>query len=277
MMNILIPTDFSEIAHNAFLYGLHLAEKLQASITLLHVYPEEPIIRDFEIAPVVDLLHQKQVNQALEAFEVYGKEALTLTDKETPLNFRLEEGKASHVIAEVSGDYQLIIMGTMGIDSEEEKEYGSETKSVISQAQIPILVIPYPIKYHDIQHIAFATSFEPEQIPKIAQLLQWAHQFDAQLSLVHIEEGPTSEEDYLYAKIEQPFKIDGEVQTVGWYAMTHHDIIAGLQTFSYEQHADMLAMTTHERDYVSKWLGQSLSQEMSLYTIKPLLVFHQEM
>jgi len=276
MMQILIPTDFTDNSHNAFLYGLHLAEKLNASITLLHVYPENPVVRDFELPHIVDLLHQKQVDQAFEAFERYGTEAIQEIQKDVPVSFLLEEGRASHIIASQSPHYQLIVMGTMGIDSEEEKDYGSETRQVIQEAQCPVLAIPYPVKYKEIKHIAYATSFDPEQIPHIGKLLEWVHKLDAMLSIVHIEEDENSGADYTYARIEQPFRIDGEVQTVGWYAMTHSDIITGLQTFSYEQNADWLAMTTHERDFIERWMNNSTTEEMSLYTIKPLLAFHQE-
>ena len=38
MKNILFPTDFSENAKKAYIYALHIAEQLGASITTLHVY-----------------------------------------------------------------------------------------------------------------------------------------------------------------------------------------------------------------------------------------------
>ena len=37
-MKIVFPTDFSNAAENAYVYALKLAERLEASITVVHVY-----------------------------------------------------------------------------------------------------------------------------------------------------------------------------------------------------------------------------------------------
>ena len=38
MKNLLVPVDFSDYAHNACLYALHLASRDKAKVTLFHAY-----------------------------------------------------------------------------------------------------------------------------------------------------------------------------------------------------------------------------------------------
>ena len=42
MKKILFPTDFSDTANRAFLYALHLAERLSASIVTYHIFLPPP-------------------------------------------------------------------------------------------------------------------------------------------------------------------------------------------------------------------------------------------
>ena len=49
MKKILVPTDFSEVADNAFVHALELASKVDAELLLLHTY-ELPIV-DNQFAP----------------------------------------------------------------------------------------------------------------------------------------------------------------------------------------------------------------------------------
>jgi len=276
MKQLLVPTDFSESAHNAFEYALHFAEKIEASITLLHTYPEEPQIRDYEAPPIIDLLHEKKVDKALEEFDTYGREALVASKKEIELSYIIEEGKIASSIAHHSEKFDMVIMGTKGIESEEEKDYGSEARRAIEAASCPVLVIPFPNAFHPIHHITYATSYQSEEIPQIGRLLEWVHLLDAKLSIVHINTSNDHKYEHSYSRIEQPFSIDGKMQTIGWYELTHDDVIAGLQTFAHEEKSDWLVMTTHERDFIASLFGNSVTEEMSLYTLTPLLALHAQ-
>ena len=40
MKKILFPTDFSDVATNAFMYALNVANLFEAQILTLHVYPK---------------------------------------------------------------------------------------------------------------------------------------------------------------------------------------------------------------------------------------------
>src|SRR4051812_7903078 len=62
MKKILFPTDFSKASCNAFVYALHLAEKVGAEIITLHVYQFPVLDSNYIDVP----LYQAEVYESLE-------------------------------------------------------------------------------------------------------------------------------------------------------------------------------------------------------------------
>ena len=63
MKTIIIPTDFSPIAANALHYGINMAQAIDASILLLHVYQVPITMTDVPI--VLVSVEELQKNAAL--------------------------------------------------------------------------------------------------------------------------------------------------------------------------------------------------------------------
>src|SRR5690606_18432371 len=59
MMKILFPTDFSAAAENAYVYALKLADRLNATVTVLHVYEVLELHSWIEDATDTDQLNEK--------------------------------------------------------------------------------------------------------------------------------------------------------------------------------------------------------------------------
>ena len=68
MKTIIIPTDFSPIATNALHYGIDMAQTINASVLLMHVYQVPLAIAD---VPVVVISEDELKNNAEEKLNVY--------------------------------------------------------------------------------------------------------------------------------------------------------------------------------------------------------------
>jgi len=131
LANILVCIDGSEHAIKALSYGVKLAEKLGASITLLNVQER----RLYESSPkAAEELGEKILSKALDSI---GKRELKVSKK-------LEFGVPSDVIAEVAGkgNHDLVILGSRGLGTVERFLLGSVSDDVIHKAKCSVLIVP---------------------------------------------------------------------------------------------------------------------------------------
>ena len=128
LSNMLVCIDGSEHAISALKYGIQLAEKMGADITLLNVLEK----RMFEYAPdIVRDVGKKILSKAVES----------IGETKLKINERLEVGVPSNVIVEVAeeGNYDLIIMGSKGLGKVKRFLFGSVSEDVSHKAKCSVL------------------------------------------------------------------------------------------------------------------------------------------
>lgn len=271
---ILLPTDFSETAHNAFKYALHLAEEFGAKIFLLHIYDRISQEQDYLPKSFLDALKEEKIERAMEHFHSYEEEAQKSVGKEIAVSPILEMGNPSQVIAKMTNelDIDLVVMGTQGAASNAEKILGSITAKAIQDVACPLLAIPAEVSYQPIRNIMYCLSMTQNDIPVIQKLSEYALAFNAELSCTHVKS-----EDNTWEKIEMESLInlfDGEKnENIKFYIVNDVDIIRGIHLFVTQNNIDVLSMQTHRREMITRFFDKSLTREMILYTDVPLLVF----
>lgn len=273
---IMLPTDFSETAHNAFEYALHIAEQTGARIILLHVYHETPNPPSYMPKELLNSLKEEKIERAMEAFHGYQKEAQEKLGKKIEVNPILQSGVPENEIPHLSRsmNVDLIVMGTLGAASISERILGSVTAKVIEKAACPVLAIPAECTYKPINKILYGMRMDEHEFGIIDQLVDFAEHFDAKLYCTHIR----TEESY-WSKLElRSFEHLYHLEQEGrlhFYVFNHEDIVRGLHRFINENGIDLLSMTTRKRDLIDKFFDQSITREMVLYTDIPLLAFHE--
>jgi len=139
MKRILVPTDFSEEARNAFEVAVAIARRTGAAIKLLHVV-EAPYVPDFSATGDIntpDGMQQVYVLQLLEATKTRmiklmgavphdGVEVVQEVDVDRPIN------KIKRTIQEDTVD--LVVMGSKGSSGLDEFLIGSNTEKVVRTA-----------------------------------------------------------------------------------------------------------------------------------------------
>lgn len=142
IQHILLPTDFSESAHNVFDYTQWLAEKHQAKIDLIHVIPkisyleisEEVMGNPFKIqskyAELREKLTVKLVNQLDSKFAEENKGKVYVND-----GVRVAQGIVNHA---EDKDYDLIVIGSRG-KGQSIFRRGSVTMRLIRLSTTPVL------------------------------------------------------------------------------------------------------------------------------------------
>ncbi len=164
---ILYATDLSDNARHVFSYAVSLAVKYSASITMLHVVHEVPLLADRSVAGYIDADRWEQIKKhhLEEARNVLiGKRKEHLAIKEVldqfAENIRKGEGSSSftldEVIVEIGNPVELIlevaenrncdiiVMGKTGQGLIEGALMGSTATRVIRRSKKPVLVIRNP-------------------------------------------------------------------------------------------------------------------------------------
>ncbi|HTY47940.1 MAG TPA: universal stress protein [Methanomassiliicoccales archaeon] len=134
---ILIPTDGSEYTREAIKKGLELAKNMGADVTALYVVDQTSFINfpmDSTIVSVYSLL-EKEGKEAVEYVRDQGQ------SMGLKVEIKIEEGSPARKIVDVSKDYDLIVMGTLGRTGISKLLLGSTAERVVRFAECPVLVV----------------------------------------------------------------------------------------------------------------------------------------
>ncbi|MHB0869575.1 MAG: universal stress protein [Chloroflexota bacterium] len=136
---ILVPTDGSTEALAAADYAAEVARVFGAEVTILHVVGVPRIPEYFLKAPETQLRQQ---------FIDAGKAILAMTQKSfsgagIPATTELREGRPGDVIVltALQGKYDLIVMGSRGLEPSESLMLGSVSEFVARHAPCPVLIV----------------------------------------------------------------------------------------------------------------------------------------
>lgn len=137
---ILVPTDFSESAHDATARAFDLAAVLGAQVHLLHAYSIPPVPDAMGMGVGVDLLGPIE--------EAAQRELTALTQRYRARpefgGAQLKLGDARELIVSQAGQLpaDLIVMGTHGRRGFQHLLLGSVAEAVVRHAPCPVLVVP---------------------------------------------------------------------------------------------------------------------------------------
>lgn len=164
MKKILVPTDFSQRAHEALDFALQFSGKVNGHIILMHIldFPASSFNTGGEVESIdPEVIFQaeyiKGVHQKLDAIkEQYPEENIV-----TKIKYGNPYVSISKEIAEEQVDY--IIMGSDGASGLKEVLIGSVAERVIRNADCPIIVIKGPAQLAEMKSFVFASDLSEEQ------------------------------------------------------------------------------------------------------------------
>jgi nucleotide-binding universal stress UspA family protein len=267
MKHILVPTDFSDDAGNASHYAARLAEKLQASVTLLHAYMLPTPVSE---VPYV-MINAEEMQNENEDIAKADAEKLKAAYK-ISVNYIVRLGFPSDEIEAVIEDNKidLVVMGMKGKGAIE-KIVGSTTTSTLKKINTPLLIVPEKAAFKEWKQVTYATDYSYDVDPQIYEpLTELLRTFQAQLNIVHVKKNAD----------EKPEDQSGEKQLESFFKGIPHQkhvvedthVKHGIESYLSNHPADLLVMVTHERRFWERMFGKSHTKEMVYNTHLPLLV-----
>jgi nucleotide-binding universal stress UspA family protein len=272
MKKILFPTDFSENSKNAFLFALHLAKSIHAEIITLHVYQypqanymEIPVYLPemYEVADLSSFENYKGHVPVLRAIaEAHGLGDIMLSNV-------LENGDLIGIIEQLTKKEQIdyIVMGTKGATGLTATFLGSVTEKVINACDTVVVAIPEACSYKPINRILFPTAYEIEEVAVLKKVLAFASVFHAHVDCLYA--APKS------GAVDQDI-IENWKDLFYDKAVTFHQISSDnpeetITDFTALHQTNMLAMTTHHRNFFERIFEMSLSRNLIFHTKIPIM------
>ncbi|MDF0650058.1 MAG: hypothetical protein CV081_03650 [Nitrospira sp. LK265] len=138
---MLVPVDFSDCSLDALEYGALVAQRSQASITLLHVLEPVSYGLDFTLPRVAN---REQVRTELT--NRLSKLVSALISADVPSDFVISGGLPADSILDTarSRSVDLIIMGTHGRRGFSHTLFGSVAESALRRSSCPVLTVRNP-------------------------------------------------------------------------------------------------------------------------------------
>lgn len=282
MKSILLPTDFSETANNAFLYALHLANNLELKVFVLYAYM--PPILSATHGGQPEMLQSAYEEMELSKFQSF-KENVTLlkniasehsfsTDN---VIFLFEEGGLINSIKKTieKEDIHAIVMGTTGASGLSKALIGSNTVDVIKQIKRPVLAVPTSAKFKPAKKIAFTTLFRDEDQVALQEIVNIAKGIPFEIYCIHVLNDPKYLKDVLI-KSEEWGKMYENAKIDFVFLEKNGTVENTINKFLMENDIDLLSVVKRNKSFFDRLLKSSLSSQFVFHSHIPTWVFHEE-
>jgi nucleotide-binding universal stress UspA family protein len=277
MKKILFPTDFSEAANNAFVHALEFAKIVNGELILLHTF-EIPVY-DSQFFPE----NYASIYSSIELakFEMFKDEipklrtiAMERKLEDIVIKHRLMDGDLLYNLknAVKEDEIDFIIMGTTG-DSDWTKFFlGSNTSSVISGVDVPVLCVPIDAKFRKIRTIGFTTRYREKDKKELKKVLKIAKKTDAKVKSLYVKTSNSDVSAETVKEWEKEFANDN----VEFLVLPSDEVKETILDFVLYKDIDVLAMITHKRSFFESIFDSSFTKKMSKETSVPVLIMHED-
>lgn len=278
MKHILLPTDFSENASNAFLYAFKLYKDEACRFIFLHSYKVDGYQKDSKLSAIPD-------EATLEKAHKVAEEKLQTLMEE--LNTANPEKGHSYSIVAVNDplipaiqqqikeqDIELVVIGTQGVTGAYEVVYGSNTINIMEEIQgCPVLTVPADINYKPIEEIVLVNGFKLELTHSDLQYLKnLAQTQNAVIRILHIaEEGGLSD---LQKKNKE--RLDQQLNDIPhtFHSLEYLSIPLGIYSFTESRGSELITFINKKHSFIENVLFNPLYKNLGHYSKVPLLVLH---
>lgn len=264
MKRILFPTDFSEVATNAFVHALEFAKIVQGELVLLHTF-ELPVF-DNQFFPENYLVIYESVE--LSQFDMFKDEIPKLRAiaekhnlNKIKMTHRLMDGglifNINKAIKEDKIDY--VVMGTEGASGWSAFFSGTNTGAVLSDVDVPLLCIPMEAEFKKIKTIGFTTRFRAKDKKALKKVVKIAKLAGAEIKCLYVKTDKSDVSKEIIKKWEKDF----EEEPVEFFVISSDEVKETILDFILYQEIDVLTMLTYKRSFFEGIFHPSLTKKFA--------------
>ncbi|RZL41322.1 MAG: universal stress protein [Pedobacter sp.] len=271
MKKILIPIDFSDYSLNAAQYAIALAKVLPASLHFCHavLVPATNPMSGLIVWPLEeydDII--KESDSKLEVFIAQFK-----NDAKLNITYSTALGTVKEVVDKICDDEKtdLVIMGLAGANKLTQFIIGSNSKAMIDNCKIPVLLVPKNAKFDHLKKIAFATDLRESDVNAVHQLAGLFYPFNSDILLAHV--ASTEDKDDKQAKHFLSC-ITNKINYAKIYYrhINQQNTFEGIKWITENTQTSLIAMIHRNRSLIADIFETSHTKKLAQFTKLPLLV-----
>ena len=263
-MNILVPTDFSARANDAFNLACQIAQRQRANIRLLHIleHPqgillnasgdinlEEPTENPF----IVDLM-----NSAKDSMD-HAIKSCKIADTVKDIRVGMPNADLADNIVSIPAD--LIIMSYKG--KGEPETIGKIPEKVIRTAACPVITIKSPTKLEHLKTIVYGSNLSEKEKPVIEKLKVLQQWLQAEIQILQVFTNSYTRPDGSDWVAIRDFIEENEIDNCNPYFTPAKSEDEGIVKFAMNQEANMIAVGTHGRQGLARLFNDSIAEGLS--------------
>ncbi len=277
MKKILVPTDLSSVAGNAYRYAVQLAKEFGSHIDAVHVYRTMANVH----TPLMLIRPDQHVGEyPREYMKPFVEKSTTGLDATSlasvPVDYELEMGFPASTINYRSEEYDLIVMGKKGENSLSEKLFGGVATTVAASSKCPVLLVPEVAEYRNIKRILYAYNEEALEATPIDTVMNLAEKFKAQVHFVHVDEDKNKAYKVQEPMFEQVFGGNAEPAVlIEMVSLEDKSMEHAIDRYVKENEIDLVVMYSHRKNIFERLFLQSHTRNLGYQTKIPLLVLHE--
>jgi nucleotide-binding universal stress UspA family protein len=276
MKKILFPTDFSEVATNAFVHALEFAKIVQGELILLHTF-ELPIY-DNQFFPenynvIFDSLQLSQFDMFKDEVPKLHAIAEERNLDQIKMSHRLMDGSLLYNIKKAIKEEKIdfIVMGTSGATGWEAFFLGTNAGNVLTAVDVPVLSVPLEAKFKKMETIGFTTRYRDKDKKALKDVLKIAKKMNAKVKCLYVKTNHSDVSEATMKHWEEEFNEEPVVFSV----IPSDDVQDTILDFILFKDIDVLAMLTYKRNFFVELFKPSLTQKFSNRLDIPILAMHE--
>ncbi len=277
MLNILLPTDFSENATNAISYALNLFKKEKCTFFILNTYTPAITHSRFMAASAKGEILEKCVKETSEKGIVNTLNFIK-TNHRNPLHHYKSISSFDLLIHEIVDIVQrekinYVFSGTKGITNFERVFIGTNTMRIIKAVKdCPVIAIPNKNYFEKPKQLLFPTDLKRSLSPEAVSALVFVTKiYKCNLHIMHIKNGNMLDKfQQSNLKILQNYfpTVSQSLHLLPYYANKSEIISA----FIKDNNIDLMALTYNNRSYLEEIIKEPVIPKMDYHTKIPLLI-----
>lgn len=277
MKRILFPTDFSEIATNAFIHVLQFAKVMQAEIIVLHSHELLSFDEQFfheNFSMIYDSAELSQFDMFKEEVPKLHKMAQDLNTDQIKMTHRLMEGKLVDNVKKsiVEDKIDFVIMGTSGITSWDAFFVGSNSGSVLIGIEVPMLCVPLGAKYRPIKNIGFTTRYRDKDKKALNSVIEIAQKLNAKVKCLYVKSSTSDVASETIALWEKEYS----TEPISFDIVISDDIKKTVLEFVFANNIDVLTLLTYKRGFFEGLFVPSYGDKSQNDIDIPILAIHSD-
>lgn len=285
---ILVPVDFSEFTLKTCEFAFELADQIDCSVKLMHVYFSSfyPSSIPFGESFIVEQKKEGMYKDIYENVERQMKELISklnvkISDSSIPdihYSYTLREGLPEEEVVNYSRKINpyAIVMGTRGSNKKDLDLIGSVTAEVIEGCRTPIFAIPENSPIHSIskmKNVIFLTNFQEREFLALATLMEFIKNYPIKVSFVHVARKEDRWNDIKLTGLRNYFEEHYPNTDTDYIVVDGNEgILDALEKFVSENEIDMISMSSSPRSIFARMFNPGIARRMLFHSNTPMFV-----